>query len=155
MARLGFPLDDTDRILLRALQSDGRTSYAELATLVGLSAPAVRQRVARMMDAGVLQVVAVTDPLALGLRGMAMVGIRVDGDVATVADAVGALPECVYLVRTLGGYDLMGEVVGRREIDVAHVVDVLRGLPGVRSVDAFPSVQIHAHRFTWGPGEDT
>ena len=153
IARTGVTLDATDRALLRALQADGRSSYADLASLVGLSAPAVRQRVARLTDAGVLQVVAVTDPLALGWRSMAVVGLRVDGDVTAVADAVGSLPECVHLVRTLGGYDLVGEVVGRGEAEVARTLDTIRGIAGVRSADAYPSVEIHTHRFTWEPEE--
>ena len=74
-------LDSVDRTIIRALQRDGRASYAELAPQVGMSAPAVRQRIQRLTDSGVVQVVAVTDPLALGLPVMALVGISVDGDI--------------------------------------------------------------------------
>jgi Lrp/AsnC family transcriptional regulator, regulator for asnA, asnC and gidA len=147
-------LDAVDRDLVLALQADGRASYAELAPRVGLSAPAVRQRVQRLIDAGVMQVVGVTDPLALGLSAMALVGVRVDGDARAVAEAAAALPEVVYLVTTAGSFDVFAEVVCVDMDDLfALVNDRLRTIPGVASVEVFPYFGIHAHRFTWGvPG---
>ena len=148
-------LDAIDVALVRALQDDGRASYADLAALVGLSAPAVRQRVARLMDSGVLQVVAVTDPLALGYDVMALVGICVDGDVRAVADRVGEMEQVVYLVLTGGGFDLMAEVVCRSNDELfALVNDGIRAVPGVRSTQLMPSYGIHTHRFTWGVLDD-
>jgi Lrp/AsnC family transcriptional regulator for asnA, asnC and gidA len=144
-------LDRIDSALVRALQQDGRTSYADLATLVGLSAPAVRLRVQRLMESGVLQVVAVTDPLALGYEVMAMVGIAVDGDVRAAADAVSGIENVVYLVLTAGGFDLIAEVVCRTQEELFAVVnDRIRAVPGVRSTQVFPMFDIHTHRFTWG-----
>lgn len=144
-------LDAVDRALITALQEDGRASYAELAPRVGLSAPAVRQRVQRLQDAGVLQVVAVTDPLALGLSAMALVGVRVDDDPRRVADAVGALDGVVYVVTTAGSFDLFAEVVAPDMDGLAEVVNErVRAVPGVASLEVFPYFGIHAHRFTWG-----
>mgnify|MGYP002700789266 CR=1 FL=1 len=86
-----FPLDDVDRAIISELQVDGRMSYAELGPKVGLSQAAARQRVNRLTERGVMQIVAVTDPLSLGLTTQAMVGITVVGDVRFV-DAEGAEP---------------------------------------------------------------
>lgn len=144
-------LDAVDRALITALQEDGRASYAELAPRVGLSAPAVRQRVQRLQDAGVLQVVAVTDPLALGLSAMAMVGVRVSDDPRAVADAVGALDGVVYVVTTAGSFDLFAEVVAPDMDGLYEVVNGrVRSVPGIASLEVFPYFGIHAHRFTWG-----
>lgn len=144
-------LDAVDRALITALQEDGRASYAELAPRVGLSAPAVRQRVQRLQDAGVLQVVAVTDPLALGLSAMALVGVRVADDPRRVADAVGALDGVVYVVTTAGSFDLFAEVVAPDMDGLAEVVNErVRTVAGVASLEVFPYFGIHAHRFTWG-----
>ena len=71
-----IPLDPIDRQLIEALQKDGRASYADLAELVGLSPAATRLRVQRLLDAGVVQVVGVTDPLALGYPVMAALGVQ-------------------------------------------------------------------------------
>ncbi|MBP92484.1 MAG: AsnC family transcriptional regulator, partial [Acidimicrobiaceae bacterium] len=86
-----FLLDDVDKAIIRELQIDGRIPFARLSPKVGLSQAAVRQRVKRLTERGVMQVVAVTDPLSLGLSTQAMVGIAVTGDVRTVAAAVAAL----------------------------------------------------------------
>lgn len=145
------PLDATDKAIIRELQADGRISYADLAPKVGLSAPAVRQRMQRLMDSELLQVVAVTDPLKLGLPVMALVGIAVEGDVRAVADRVAELDHVIYVVLTSGSFDLFAEVVCRDmdELFVA-VNDHIKSVPGVRATESFVYFDIHTHRFTWG-----
>jgi Lrp/AsnC family transcriptional regulator for asnA, asnC and gidA len=148
------PIDGVDRAIIRALQEDGRASYAELATTVGLSPPAVRQRMQRLMDSGLLQVVAVTDPLKLGLPVMALVGIEVDGDMTEVAAAVGAVDEAIYVVLTSGSFDLFAEVVCADLDQLFEVVnDRLKRIPGVRRTESFVYFDIHTHRFNWGVPE--
>lgn len=144
-------LDDVDRTLLRILQHDGRASYAAMAPEVGLSAPAVRLRVQRLVDEGVLQVVGVTDPIATGFPVMAMVGVQTRGDVRAVADALGAVPNVVYLVLTSGEHDLLVEVVCRTPDELLDVVnDRFRAVEGVVSTRVWQYYGIHTHRFTWG-----
>lgn len=143
-------LDAIDKALLRALQRDGRMSYAQLGPLVNLSAPAVRQRVQRLLDAGVLRVVGVTDPLALGLPLMAMVGVKADGDVRAVADRLAELPAVIYVVLTSGVYDLLVEVVCREPHELLDLVeDAIKPIDGVRGVESLVYLDIHTHRFTW------
>ncbi|WP_042430567.1 Lrp/AsnC family transcriptional regulator [Streptacidiphilus anmyonensis] len=143
-------MDDIDRAILRELQSDGRIPYADLGPRVGLSPSAARQRVQRLIDAKAVQVVGVTDPMAMGGQAMALLGIRVDGDARAVADALGERDEVVYSVLTSGGYDLFAEVVcpdPRALLDFIN--DVVRPVEGVTAVDNFPYFGIHTHRFAW------
>lgn len=148
------PIDAVDRAIIRQLQADGRASYADLAAEVGLSAPAVRQRMQRLMESGLLQVVAVTDPLKLGLPVMAMVGIAVDGNTRAVADAIGGIEEVIYVVLTSGSFDLFAEVVCA---DMDQLFDVvnnrLKSVDGVRATESFVYFDIHTHRFNWGVPE--
>jgi Lrp/AsnC family transcriptional regulator for asnA, asnC and gidA len=141
--------------LIALLQRDGRASYAELAPAVGLSAPAVRQRVQRLIEGGVVQIVAVTDPLALGLPVMALVGIKVSGDALAIADALGAIDRVIYVVVTGGGYDLFAEIVCR---DMAELFEIINGrirpLPDVAAVESFPYFDIRTQRFTWETSSD-
>jgi len=144
-------LDTIDRAIVRQLQVDGRTSYADLATTVGLSAPAVRQRMQRLTESGLLQIVAVTDPLKLGLPVMALVGIAVDGDIGKVADAVGSIDEVIYVVLTSGAFDIFAEVVCASMDELFEVVNNhLKRVDGVRSTESFVYFDIHTHRFNWG-----
>src|SRR2546429_908346 len=103
-------LDAVNKQIIEQLQRDGRMSYASLAKIVGLSEAAVRQRVQRLLDAGVMQIVAVTDPLTLGFARQVMVGVRVSGDIRPVAKALAAIPEVDYVVICAGGYDLLAEL---------------------------------------------
>ena len=143
-------LDAIDKRIIDELQRDGRMSYADLAPLVGLSAAATRQRVQRLTDSGVLQIVAVTDPLALGYNSMAMFCITVEHDAQAVADAVGALPSVIYAVLSAGGYDVLAEVLCESNDEMFNVLNhQVRTIPGVREVQAFPYFRIHTHRFRW------
>ena len=85
------PLDEMSKQIIEHLQEDGRQSYATIGRAVGLSEAAVRQRVQRLLDAEVMQIVAVTDPLQVGFHRQAMIGITVDGDLRPVGDALADL----------------------------------------------------------------
>lgn len=144
-------LDDIDRKLIDALQHDGRASYADLAELVGLSPAATRLRVQRLLDGGVVKVVGVTDPLALGYPVMAALGVRVERNVRGVADHIAELPGVIYVVFTSGSFDLLVEVVCEDSARLLTVIDdEIRAIDGVRSVESFTYFGIHTHRFVWG-----
>jgi Lrp/AsnC family transcriptional regulator for asnA, asnC and gidA len=144
-------LDDTSKRIIEQLQEDGRRPYAAIGKAVGLSEAAVRQRVQRLLDAGVMQIVAVTDPLQVGFARQAMIGIRVEGDIAQVADLLAGMPEVDYVVVTAGSFDLMAEVVCE---DDDHLLDVvsrqIRGLEGVRSTETFVYLQLRKQLYNWG-----
>jgi Lrp/AsnC family transcriptional regulator for asnA, asnC and gidA len=144
-------LDEVDKRLIEVLQQDGRRPYTQLAQEVGLSEAAVRQRVRRLVETGVTQIVAVTNPLMLGFRRMAMVGIRVEGDVRTAADAIAALPQIDYLIIVAGSFDLLVEIVCEDDDDLLELLnDKIRGVPGVLSTDTFTYLKISKETYTWG-----
>ena len=146
-----IPLDDIDRQLVGALQRDGRASYADLAELVGLSPAATRQRVQRLLDAGVVKVVGVTDPLALGYPVMAALGVRVERNVREVADRIADIEGVIYVVFTSGSFDLLVEVLCEDSSRLLAVIDdEVRAITDVRSVESFTYFGIHTHRFVWG-----
>src|SRR5438067_3567120 len=97
--------------IIRELQRDGRRPFTSIAKTIGLSEAAVRQRVQRLLDAGVMQIVAVTDPMQVGFARQAMVGVRTRGDARVVADTLAARPEIDYVVVTAGSFDVIVEVV--------------------------------------------
>ena len=105
------PLDEMSKQIIEHLQEDGRQSYATIGRAVGLSEAAVRQRVQRLLDAEVMQIVAVTDPLQVGFHRQAMIGITVDGDLRPVGDALADMPEVSYVVTTAGSFDILAEIV--------------------------------------------
>jgi Lrp/AsnC family transcriptional regulator for asnA, asnC and gidA len=120
---------------------------------VGLSPTAARQRLQRLLDARVVQVVGVTDPMAMGGQAMALLGIVVDGDSRAVADELAGYEEVIYSVLTSGTFDLFAEVVCRRPPDLLDFInDVVRATEGVQRVENFPYFAIHTHRFLWDVG---
>jgi Lrp/AsnC family transcriptional regulator, regulator for asnA, asnC and gidA len=144
-------LDSIDKAIIRELQVDGRIAYAQLGPKVGLSQAAVRQRVQRLMESGVMQVVAVTNPLLLGFKLQAMIGLQAEGDLRPIAAKLSEVPEVDYVVITSGRYDLLVEVVcqGTEEL-LSLVNDVIRGLPGVRTAETFTYLHLEKQTYSWG-----
>ncbi|HET7196658.1 MAG TPA: Lrp/AsnC family transcriptional regulator [Nocardioides sp.] len=152
MARnLPAALDEVSKGIIEELQQDGRRSYAAIGKVVGLSEAAVRQRVQRLIDSGVMQVVAVTDPLELGFARQAMVGIRVKGQLEPVADALAELSEVDYVVITAGSYDLLAEVVCESDDHLLSLIsDKIRTIEGVVSTETFMYLRLRKQTYSWG-----
>ncbi len=144
-------IDETSKAIIEQLQQDGRRSYAAIGKAVGLSEAAVRQRVQRLIESGVMQIVAVTDPLQLGFARQAMIGIKVDGGLEQVAEELAAMDEVDYVVMTAGGFDLLCEVVCESD---QHLLDVLsqrvRAVKGVRSTETFMYLKLAKQTYSWG-----
>ena len=144
-------LDQINKDIVEQLQQDGRRSYATLAKAVGLSEPAVRQRVQKLLDTGVMQIVAVTDPLMLGFARQAMIGIRADGDLRAIADQLAALEEIDYVVICTGSFDLLIELVVSDDEQLLDILnDEIRAIPGVRDTEVFVYLKLVKQTYTWG-----
>lgn len=147
----GLVLDDASKAIIEQLQEDGRRAYATIGKAVGLSEAAVRQRVQRLLDAGVMQIVAVTDPLQVGFPRQAMIGICCDGDVEPVAEKVADMPEVDYVVITAGGFDLLVEVVCEDDDHLLELVSKrIRSVPTVRSTESFVYLKLRKQLYNWG-----
>jgi Lrp/AsnC family transcriptional regulator for asnA, asnC and gidA len=144
-------LDSISKQIITQLQQDGRRSYASIGKAVGLSEAAVRQRVQKLVEAGVMQIVAVTDPVQVGFTRQALIGIRVDGDLVRVAERLGEMDEVDYVVITAGSFDLLAEIVCE---DDDHLLDILsngiRKLDGVASTETFVYLKLSKQRYDWG-----
>jgi Transcriptional regulators len=144
-------VDAVSLAIIEQLQEDGRRPYAAIGKAVGLSEAAVRQRVQKLLDQGVMQIVAVTDPLTVGFRRQAMVGITVEGDLDPVADALAAMDECEYVVMTAGSFDLMVEIVCEDDDHLLQTISKrIRALPGVRSTESFVYLKLKKQTYMWG-----
>jgi Lrp/AsnC family transcriptional regulator for asnA, asnC and gidA len=137
--------------IIEQLQEDGRRSYAAIGKAVGLSEAAVRQRVQRLLDQGVMQIVAVTDPLTVGYHRQAMVGMRVEGDIEPVADILATMDEVDYVVITAGSFDLIAELVCEDDDHMLEIINKrIRAIPGVRSTESFVYLKLRKQTYTWG-----
>lgn len=144
-------LDPVSRAIIEQLQQDGRRPYGAIGKAVGLSEAAVRQRVQRLQEQGVMQIVAVTDPMQVGFSRAAMVGVNVDGDMADVAAAMHAFEEVSYLVVCAGGFDLLAEVIVEDDEHLFQLLnDRIRRIAGVRATETFVYLKIQKQTYTWG-----
>jgi Lrp/AsnC family transcriptional regulator, regulator for asnA, asnC and gidA len=144
-------VDGTSRAIIRELQEDGRRAYASIGKAVGLSEAAVRQRVQKLVDSGVMQIVAVTDPMQIGFARQAMIAISVSGDVEKVADELSAIGEVDYIVVTAGSFDLLAEVVVEDDQHLLSLVNGrIRAIPGVTRTETFLYLKLVKQTYSWG-----
>ncbi|MEV4706305.1 Lrp/AsnC family transcriptional regulator [Couchioplanes caeruleus] len=144
-------LDSINKQIIEHLQRDGRMSYATLAKTIGLSEAAVRQRVQRLLDHGLMQIVAVTDPLTLGFARQAMVGVKVLGDMRRIADEIAAIPEVDYVVICAGGYDMLVELVCTDDEHLLELLnDKIRAIDGVSATETFMYLKLAKQTYAWG-----
>lgn len=128
-------VDSIDQRIVSQLVADARSSYAEIGKVVGLSAPAVKRRVDRLLDRGVLRgFTAVVDPEALGWGTEAFVEVRYRGNVSPVQirASLEPLPEVVAAYTVSGAADA---IVHLRAGDIHHLEDALERLRGVDMID--------------------
>ena len=145
------PLDDLSKAIIEQLQEDGRRAYATIGKAVGLSEAAVRQRVQRLVEGGIVQIVAVTDPVQVGFARQAMIGIKAEGNLEELADALAALAQVDYVVITAGGFDILVEVVCENDDHLLEVLNQkIRTLPGVRTTETFVYLKLRKQLYNWG-----
>lgn len=144
-------LDAVSRKIIERLQQDGRESYAAIAREVGLSEAAVRNRVQRLLDSEVMQIVAVTDPRQVGFARQAMIGLTVDGPLAPVADALVEMQAVDYVVTTAGSFDILAEVVCEDDHELLDLLnEQIRVIPGVRTTETFVYLRLDKQHYDWG-----
>jgi len=143
-------IDDTSKAIIEQLQADGRRSYAAIGQAVGLSEAAVRQRVQKLVEAGVMQIVAVTDPTQLGFARQAMIGVSVTGDVIAVAESLAAITEVDYVVVTAGAFDVIAEVVVEDDGHLLDLVGRIRAVEGVTRTESFLYLRLVKQTYNWG-----
>lgn len=145
-------LDDLDKAIIKALQLDGRRPYAQIGRQLEVPEATVRQRAERLITRGVVQIVGVTDPLAMGFQQPALIGLKVDpGRLDRVAEQIAELDEVTYVVITAGRYDLFCEVVCE---DNEHLLRVLTerfaGIEGIRSTETLVELRFVKESYQWG-----
>ena len=141
---LPVSLDETDRQILAALRVDGREAFSQIADRLGVSPGMIRQRYSRLVETGFLKVVAITNPIQQGLKTMAMIGIRTDGNrMLHVATQVARLDEVVYLVVVSGRFDILAEVFCRDHEELLRfITEKLYRIEGVRETETFMHLKI-------------
>ena len=143
-------LDATNKRIIESLQRDGRRSFTAIARDLGISETAVRARVQKLTDAGVIDVVAITNPLMVGFDVMAMIGVQAASNLQRIADEVSEWDEASYVVILSGSLDLLVEVVCRDNQHLLELVQRLREVEGVKSTETFMYLDLHKQTFAWG-----
>jgi Lrp/AsnC family transcriptional regulator for asnA, asnC and gidA len=152
----GIRLDDLDRRIVEALQQNGRMPFSQLARELGTSEATIRNRYQRLVEADVLQVVGVTNPLTLGFDSSAIVGVRVAGSPMEVARELATWKEAAYVVVTAGQFDVVAEMICTDRLHLVDVVSRVRALEEVVSTETLVYLVLVKQLYDWGvPGAES
>lgn len=144
-------LDETDAAIIALLQDDGRRPYGDIGAAVGLSEAATRQRVNRLRESGLMRIVAVTDPVAVGRGVVATIGLRVGGDTREAAARLARIPEIEYVVVTAGSFDVIVELVCASEEELLGVLnEEIRSIAEVHQIETLMHLRTEKNVFAWG-----
>ena len=144
-------LDDIAKRIIELLQGDGRLSYSAIAKDVGLSEAAVRHRVQKLIEGGVIQIVGVTDPLQMGFARQAMIGLKITGNVQEVAAELSAMEEIDYIVITAGRFDILAEILAENDEELLETLSRRIGeLDRVISTETFVYLRLVKQSYAWG-----
>ena len=145
-------LDDLDKAIIKCLQLDGRRPYAQIGRELEVPEATVRQRAERLISRGVVQIVGVTDPLAMGFQQPALIGLKVEpGSLESIAQQIGALEEVTYLVVTAGRFDLVCEVVCADNDHLLRLLtEQLAAIDGIRSTETLVELRFVKESYQWG-----
>jgi Lrp/AsnC family transcriptional regulator for asnA, asnC and gidA len=144
-------VDETSKAIIAQLQEDGRRAYSTIGKAVGLSEAAVRQRVQKLTESGVMQIVAVTDPMQLGFARQAMIAISATGDIESIADQLAKIDEVDYIVVTAGSCDILAEVVVEDDEHLLKLVNnQIRTITGVIKTESFLYLKLVKQTYNWG-----
>ena len=142
-------MDDTSRRIIEILQRDGRCPNTVIGRAVGISEAAVRARIHALTDAGILQIVGLTDPVNMGFGVIAMIGVQANNDLNRIAELVSTWRETTYVVISAGSYDLLIEVVCKDNAQLLGLVERLRAVDGVRTSETFIYISRHKLNYAW------
>jgi Lrp/AsnC family transcriptional regulator for asnA, asnC and gidA len=148
-------LDEKDRAIVSILQYDGRAPYTKIADELNITEGSVRNRVKRLIDSGVLQIVGIAEPSEMGWNEAGIIGINVQADrITEVAEAIAQLPEVSYLIQAAGEFDFFAEVYCKdREHFVSFLNNKLQKIPGVDRTQSFLILKLHKLSYRWGEAE--
>ena len=150
-SKRGPNLDDTAKRIIELLQGDGRMSYSAIAKDIGLSEAAVRHRVQKLIEGGVMQIVAVTDAMQMGFARQAMVGIKITGNVQDVADKLAELEAIDYIVITTGRFDILAELIAASDEELLDIVSMqINAIDGVLTTETFVYLKLTKQTYAWG-----
>jgi len=146
-------MDKTDRAIIKALKTDARMAYSQIADQLGVSPGMIRQRVQRLTESGALQLVAVTNPLKTGYHTMALIGVKADGNrLQEIARQIAAFEEVIYLTICSAAYNLLVEVTCLDNADLLKfLTEKLYSVEGVRDTETFIYLDIVKEIYTWDP----
>jgi Lrp/AsnC family transcriptional regulator for asnA, asnC and gidA len=146
-------VDDLDRLIIQALQKEGRVPFTQIARQANVSETTIRTRYQKLVATDVVRVVGMVEPSTLGYEATAVVAVSAEPGMADkIAREVDQVPEVSHLVTTLGSYDLIVEVYCK---DLAHLTDVvtrqIQQIPGVRATETLVIAESHKLACDWSP----
>jgi Lrp/AsnC family transcriptional regulator for asnA, asnC and gidA len=145
-------LDNVERRMIALLQKDGRMPTQALARGAGCSEVTARRKLRRLIDDGIVQIVAAVDPFQIGYESPVLIGLKVDrASIDTIAEQLSDHPSVRFVAAATGGDDLIIEVVAASNHDLAgFLLNYLSKIDGIKDTNASLILRIYKQSWNWG-----
>lgn len=144
-------VDEVDNKIIAALRQDGRKSNVELGREIGVSEGTIRKRVARLIQEGIMQVIAVANPQKLGYQIEVLVGIHADIDkVKDIAERLSTMEEVRTVSISSGVYDLLMVALFRDNDELLDfLMNRLSTIPGIKKTETSYMLRTLKRTYDW------
>ncbi|AOL34716.1 MULTISPECIES: Lrp/AsnC family transcriptional regulator [Geobacillus] len=145
-----YEIDDLDRQIIKLLSRDGRMSFTEISNHLNVTEKTVRMRYKNLIDHGILEVVGVVNPIALGIRAGAIIRLKTEANkLMDVIEQLKKIKEVRYITLTSGSYQLLIQIAVPSQDEITEVVKMLNGVHGILEMDTIVQLEVYKNTFDY------
>lgn len=145
-----YEIDDLDRQIIKLLSRDGRMSFTEISNRLNVTEKTVRMRYKNLIDHGILEVVGVVNPIALGIRAGAIIRLKTEANkLMDVIEQLKKIKEIRYITLTSGSYQLLIQIAVPSQDEITEVVKMLNGVHGILEMDTIVQLEVYKNTFDY------
>jgi Lrp/AsnC family transcriptional regulator for asnA, asnC and gidA len=145
-------LDGIERLMIALLQKDGRAGTQALARALSVSEVTARRKLRRLLNDGIVQIVAAVDPFLVGFESPVIIGLKIDrARIDAIAEELCRHPSIRYVAAATGQVDLIIEVVAASNHELAEfLLGYLAKIEGVIETETSLVLRIYKQTWYWG-----
>ena len=145
-----YEIDELDRGILKYISKDGRMSFTEIAAGLNVSEKTVRLRYKNLLDNGVMEVVGVVNPVALGIKSGAIIQLKVTPQSLNLAiEALREFREIRYITMTTGPYSLLAQIAVPGQDDITAVIQKINELPYITEMNTIIQLDVYKNTYDY------
>lgn len=145
-----YEIDELDRGIVKQLSKDGRVSFTEIASNLNVTEKTIRLRYKNLVDQGIIEVVGVVNPIAIGIKSGAIIQLKVTPQcIMKAIDALKEIREIRYITMTTGPYSLLVQIAVPGQDDITNVLQRLNEIPFITEMNTIIQLDVYKNTYDY------